>query len=292
MKVCKVCKKELPENATFCDGCGNKIIETSITKQNKRHSMKVIVSISIVVTVCILAIIGVLISKDKILYHHYKIKGEKEESISKSIDYYVDALEIKYTEEIVRDISDKIKEEENFEEEIVKLEGVLNEKDLNNLYAKMYVKKAEKNFNDGNYETSFKYLKKAEMYDYDIAKFEYYEDLTGFISNKYNENEDQEIYIYKNDESVYTGCGESYYIIPDSSSRYLTKEELYQYDKSSLGFIRNEIFARHGYVFKNRDYRNYFTSMPWYLPDSKFKGTLKELNPVEKHNVELIQSIE
>lgn len=109
MKVCKVCKKELPENATFCDGCGNKIIETSIKKQNKRHSMKVIVSIAIVVTVCIVAIIGVLISKDKILYNHYRIKGDKEESISKSIDYYVDALEIKYTDEIVRDISDKIK---------------------------------------------------------------------------------------------------------------------------------------------------------------------------------------
>lgn len=282
MKVCKVCKKELPENATFCDGCGNKIIETSIKKQNKRHSMKVIVSIAIVVTVCIVAIIGVLISKDKILYNHYRIKGDKEESISKSIDYYVDALEIKYTDEIVRDISDRIKESENFEEEITKLEGVLNEKDLNNLYAKMYVKKAEKNFNDGNYETSFKYLKKAEIYNYDIAKFEYYEDLIGFINNNYSEN----------DYPVYRGYGESYYIIPDSSSRYLTKEELYQYDKSSLGFIRNEIFARHGYVFKNEDYRNYFTSMPWYLPDSRFKGTLKELNPVEKHNVELIQSIE
>ncbi|WP_270670606.1 YARHG domain-containing protein [Paraclostridium bifermentans] len=282
MKVCKVCKKELPENATFCDGCGNKIIETSIKKQNKRHSMKVIVSIAIVVTVCIVAIIGVLISKDKILYNHYRIKGDKEESISKSIDYYVDALEIKYTDEIVRDISDRIKESENFEEEITKLEGVLNEKDLNNLYAKMYVKKAEKNFNDGNYETSFKYLKKAEIYNYDIVKFEYYEDLIGFINNNYSEN----------DYPVYMGYGESYYIIPDSSSRYLTKEELYQYDKSSLGFIRNEIFARHGYVFKNEDYRNYFTSMPWYLPDSRFKGTLKELNPVEKHNVELIQSIE
>lgn len=282
MKVCKVCKKELPENATFCDGCGNKIIETSIKKQNKRHSMKVIVSIAIVVTVCIVAIIGVLISKDKILYNHYRIKGDKEESISKSIDYYVDALEIKYTDEIVRDISDRIKESENFEEEITKLEGVLNKKDLNNLYAKMYVKKAEKNFNDGNYETSFKYLKKAEIYNYDIAKFEYYEDLIGFINNNYSEN----------DYPVYRGYGESYYIIPDSSSRYLTKEELYQYDKSSLGFIRNEIFARHGYVFKNEDYKNYFTSMPWYLPDSRFKGTLKELNPVEKHNVELIQSIE
>lgn len=282
MKVCKVCKKELPENATFCDGCGNKIIETSIKKQNKRHSMKVIVSIAIVVTVCIVAIIGVLISKDKILYNHYRIKGDKEESISKSIDYYVDALEIKYTDEIVRDISDKIKESENFEEEITKLEGVLNEKDLNNLYAKMYVKKAEKNFNDGNYETSFKYLKKAEIYNYDISKFEYYEDLIEFINNNYSEN----------DYTVYMGYGESYYIIPDSSSRYLTKEELYQYDNSSLGFVRNEIFARHGYVFKNEDYRNYFTSMPWYLPDSRFKGTLKELNPVEKHNVELIQSIE
>ncbi|WP_419743125.1 YARHG domain-containing protein [Paraclostridium dentum] len=282
MKVCKVCKKELPENAIFCDGCGNKIIETSIKKQNKRHSMKVIVSIAIVVTVCILAIIVVLISKDKILYNHYKIKGDKEESISKSIDYYVDALEIKYTDEIVRDISDKIKENENFEEEITKLEGILNEKDLNNLYAKMYVKKAGKNFSDGNYETSFKYLKKAEIYNYDISKFEYYEDLIGFINNNYSEN----------DYPVYMGYGESYYIIPDSSSRYLTKEELYQYDKSSLGFIKNEIFARHGYVFKNEDYRNYFTSMPWYLPDSRFKGTLKELNPVEKHNVELIQSIE
>ncbi len=117
MKVCKVCKKELPENATFCDGCGNKIIETSIKKQNKRHSMKVIVSIAIVVTVCIVAIIGVLISKDKILYNHYRIKGDKEESISKSIDYYVDALEIKYTDETVRDISDRIKEIKSLNEE-------------------------------------------------------------------------------------------------------------------------------------------------------------------------------
>ncbi|GKZ02289.1 hypothetical protein ANS015_03670 [Paraclostridium bifermentans] len=36
MKVCKVCKKELPENATFCDGCGNKIIETSIKKTKQK----------------------------------------------------------------------------------------------------------------------------------------------------------------------------------------------------------------------------------------------------------------
>ena len=39
------------------------------------------------------------------------------------------------------------------------------------------------------------------------------------------------------------------YLIPDSNTRYLTEDELWQWDYESLGYIYNEIFARHGYVF-------------------------------------------
>ena len=39
------------------------------------------------------------------------------------------------------------------------------------------------------------------------------------------------------------------YLIPDSNTRHLTEEELWEWDYESLGFIYHEIFARHGFIF-------------------------------------------
>ena len=43
--------------------------------------------------------------------------------------------------------------------------------------------------------------------------------------------------------------GERAYLIPDSDTRKLTESELWAWDYESLGYILNEIFARHGYNF-------------------------------------------
>jgi hypothetical protein len=59
------------------------------------------------------------------------------------------------------------------------------------------------------------------------------------------------------------------YIIPDSNTRKLTYSELSAWDKESLKFIYNEIFARHGYDFiSGSQFDLYFRSMPWYTPNN------------------------
>jgi hypothetical protein len=55
------------------------------------------------------------------------------------------------------------------------------------------------------------------------------------------------------------------------------------------GLARNEIFARHGYVFKQKDLQNYFAAKPWYHADSAYK---EHLSPTEKQNVAQLRDYE
>lgn len=47
--------------------------------------------------------------------------------------------------------------------------------------------------------------------------------------------------------------------------------------------LRNEIFARHGKVFKDKKLQNYFSGFAWYKPNAKFDE--KTLSEIEKKNV-------
>ena len=80
------------------------------------------------------------------------------------------------------------------------------------------------------------------------------------------------------------------YFLPDSNTRLYTQEELSGYDKETLGFMRNEILARHGYVFKKDKYKNHFGSQAWYAPNPDFYYGL--LNDIEMQNVETIKDLE
>ena len=87
------------------------------------------------------------------------------------------------------------------------------------------------------------------------------------------------------------------YIIPDSSTRELTEEELWDYQYDTLMFAFNEIFARHGYKFEtgSRCY-NWFTQMPWYVPNEEesSKSHSRSLNACSKlewKNVNLIKQV-
>lgn len=85
-----------------------------------------------------------------------------------------------------------------------------------------------------------------------------------------------------------TGTDDSY-LFPNSSSVKLTREDVLSIDKSLWPYARNEIYARHGYVFEKSKFADYFASKSWY----KAGGfSTKDLNAVEWYNMELIAAME
>ena len=63
----------------------------------------------------------------------------------------------------------------------------------------------------------------------------------------------------------------NFYIIPDSHTRRLTEAELWEWQYDALGYILNEIFARHGYHFNHGGkYYNYFNSQVWYQENKTY----------------------
>ena len=113
------------------------------------------------------------------------------------------------------------------------------------------------------------------------------------VSKKKPETKQQEAPpIVKEEDSLQETYSDADYVIEDSNTRYLTEEDLSNYTKAELGLIRNEIFARYGYVFTTEPYKTYFSSKNWYKPDERVEANTELLNEVEKANIELIQSME
>lgn len=82
----------------------------------------------------------------------------------------------------------------------------------------------------------------------------------------------------------------SYYIIPDSDTRLLTEEELWGWQYEAVGFIYNEIFARHGRPFRSGEkYDVYFRSQAWYQVNPQYRYGL--LNSVEQANERLAHQV-
>lgn len=79
------------------------------------------------------------------------------------------------------------------------------------------------------------------------------------------------------------------YIFQDSSTTLLTETNLSNIDSRMLELARNEIFARHGMVFKRSDLNDFFGSKRWYKPDADYKSGLSE---IENKNIKLIQKHE
>ena len=83
------------------------------------------------------------------------------------------------------------------------------------------------------------------------------------------------------------------FVFPRSSYELLTYNDLYGLSSHDLYVARNEIFARHGYIFESADLQARFSSMPWYTPlytEAQFSWDL--LNAVEQSNIALIQQRE
>ncbi|MBU3160000.1 YARHG domain-containing protein [Clostridium frigoris] len=82
------------------------------------------------------------------------------------------------------------------------------------------------------------------------------------------------------------------YIFSKSGSKNLLESNVSTLAKEDLSLARNEIFARHGFVFKIEPFKSYFNNKSWYKQNPLFKGTDPELNAKELYNVQLILKYE
>lgn len=79
-----------------------------------------------------------------------------------------------------------------------------------------------------------------------------------------------------------------YYIFPKSGSEKLIEADMAELTKENLTLARNEIYARHGLVFKGEVFKNYFSKKSWYAPNPNFKGSDGELTDIETYNIQFI----
>lgn len=83
---------------------------------------------------------------------------------------------------------------------------------------------------------------------------------------------------------------ETFCLYPEASERDLDDSELMEMTKRELKIMRNEIFARHGYIFKTKDMKNYFSAQNWYRP--MYSNVTNRITIIEKKNIDLIKSFE
>ncbi|KEI75340.1 hypothetical protein N486_05980 [Clostridium botulinum B2 128] len=270
---------------------------------NKNKKILVFASIFIVV----ICFITAFLFKDNIMCNHYIKKASKEMSETEKIRNYNKALGYKYKDEIVNEIYETVKNTVDFEE---KLSGVykLKEGDRKKILNKVFIYKANDSFQKESYEECAKLLEKAKKNGYNIKDFPKYNELLTKLNTedkKQFEDNSSGQYTYKNSnptigESYVNSLGNVYYkdhneynnlqgyIIPQSNQRYLTEDELKNYDKYTLDLIRNEIYARYGYAFKEEPFKSYFSNKNWYVKDESFKGSDSELNEHELKNIKLL----
>jgi hypothetical protein len=77
---------------------------------------------------------------------------------------------------------------------------------------------------------------------------------------------------------------------PQSSERLLVSSDLSGLSKYELKIMRNEIFARHGFIFLTTEMKSYFQTQSWYKP--RYNDVSSMLSSVEQKNIALIQRYE
>lgn len=86
-------------------------------------------------------------------------------------------------------------------------------------------------------------------------------------------------------EIAYNSADEYYHI---TGSRKLTYDDIKGLSNRELRIMRNEIYARHGYIFQDAMLRDHFMQKPWYTPQTKNVA----LSNIEQYNVLFIKSYE
>ena len=79
----------------------------------------------------------------------------------------------------------------------------------------------------------------------------------------------------------------------ETDRKYYTKEEFESEPMLVIHLAKNEIYARHGYIFTNEDLYNYFMGCIWYSPtcdSTDFDDSI--FNQYERANLEILADLD
>lgn len=72
----------------------------------------------------------------------------------------------------------------------------------------------------------------------------------------------------------------------------LTQEEAYCYNRDQWDYMRNAIYARHGYIFTKPEYKKHFSQYSWYHPQSSdLYYIASQFNEIENKNKNLLHRL-
>lgn len=225
-----------------------------VQKPVKKKGIGVIIALIIVLTVIILALIGVSLVE-------FWIKGGKEkiyEAMGISVDIDSDEEEAEEEEDVEEEIPEDEIEEEEAEEEAEEEETEEEE-----------AKEAEDIKEEAVKEADAKPVEEADV------------------------EEDYEEAVEEADVEAAEEEEESEYILEDSDVKYLTMDDLEGLTADECRLARNELYARHGRRFTDEALQNYFDGCSWYkgtIDASDFKESM--LSDVEVANRDLIVEYE
>ena len=118
------------------------------------------------------------------------------------------------------------------------------------------------------------------MFNYfDSEKFNVIKDT--FVDEDSLGNEIKEAY----EENAYFTTTDTVFKL-NPSTQLFKKELVENLSKGDIYILRNLIFARHGFSFRDKNLREYFDNIDWYMP--VFSEVTKELTEIEKKNVALL----
>lgn len=108
---------------------------------------------------------------------------------------------------------------------------------------------------------------------------------SSMIENNFQNNESH----YQENNDIGGSYTNDIFMFP-SDKEYISEDDLRYKSKDEVAMIRNEIYARHGYVFNTEPYKSYFESQEWYAPNYNFDDSL--FNAIEKANKDFIVEYE
>ena len=80
------------------------------------------------------------------------------------------------------------------------------------------------------------------------------------------------------------------YILPSSAKVAITDADLSKLSGQEVVYAKNEIYARHGYIFDSDELNRYFRGKNWYVPNENFHK--EDIAGIEKNNVDFIADYE
>ena len=84
--------------------------------------------------------------------------------------------------------------------------------------------------------------------------------------------------------------GNSGEVLPGSSYRTITEDDISDMNDWELCVARNEIYARHGYAFQREDLQEFFSNLSWYQIDPDYDES--DLSKLEIDNANTILEVE